>query len=446
MGKQVVKYVLIFVSSVIILFMLLVTSEWIPKSAMKNNMESSAEYMCRYPKTNGTINTAYWEHVPASFRDQYADSISLGIAWQSDPDHPFSSAMRSSYYFYNDEYYVNRSLKKAIEEDETANNEYIRYWHGNTVFIRLFHLFTDVQGMYIFHAVLLGGLFLCLLVLLWKMDLRAASISLLVAGGLAGIWFVPMTLEYTWIIIITLIVSPVALIFAKQGRWNRIGALFLVTGILTNYFDFLTTETLTLLIPLLLLIACYTKENKNQSFDHHKPPVRQTILFSVLWGIGYLGMWVMKWVIASIILGENVMPYITGHISQRLGVGESSDGTIPGAIMRNVRSLFPTCFGMIGILASIFLITILLCAWWIYRKEKIRTGYCLLYAALGALPYIRFMVMCDHSYRHYFFAYRAQVATILALGLITGEIIDGKHFRKDTEESTDALDHHAVSE
>ena len=37
------------------------------------------------------------------------------------------------------------------------------------------------------------------------------------------------------------------------------------------------------------------------------------------WAFGYVGTWISKWMISSLVLKENVMPYITEHIAERLG-------------------------------------------------------------------------------------------------------------------------------
>ena len=90
------------------------------------------------------------------------------------------------------------------------------------------------------------------------------------------------------------------------------GLLFLVAGMLTVYLDFLSTETLTLLIPLLFVLRI---REHDKCLDNGGFAIKN----AVLWLVGYAGMWASKWLIASIILKQNVMPYVTGHIEERLG-------------------------------------------------------------------------------------------------------------------------------
>ena len=69
--------------------------------------------------------------------------------------------------------------------------------------------------------------------------------------------------------------------------------LFLVTGICTSYFDFLTYPIVTLGLPLcvwLLLIP------------YHNKCIWQLVENAVFWAIGYLGMWAEKWILSSVVL------------------------------------------------------------------------------------------------------------------------------------------------
>ena len=82
---------------------------------------------------------------------------------------------------------------------------------------------------------------------------------------------------------------------------------------------------------------------------------------------------------------------------------------------------------------DVILILILLSIFYVYKKKHIRKDYVLLYAVLGLVPYIRFAVLYDHSFFHFFFTYRAQMATILAISLITRE---GVTYEKRNQQRT----------
>ena len=89
---------------------------------------------------------------------------------------------------------------------------------------------------------------------------------------------------------------------ALKEKYSWIGPFFLITGMVTVYFDFLTTETLSLLVPLLLILRVSRVQGKEWWLMAAKS--------CIAWLIGYLGMWLMKWGLASVILGIDVKPAV----------------------------------------------------------------------------------------------------------------------------------------
>ena len=67
--------------------------------------------------------------------------------------------------------------------------------------------------------------------------------------------------------------------------------LFLFSGIVTAYLDFLTAPTVTLTVPLTVLCIILTEKREKEIGKH-------LLLCAVFWFAGYAGMWSGKWVIA----------------------------------------------------------------------------------------------------------------------------------------------------
>ena len=200
--------------------------------------------------------------------------------------------------------------------------------------------------------------------------------------------------------------------------------VFLITGIITSFLDFLTTETITLLVPLLLLIA--VKNDHIDGDSQFKKYAKQNLLYSVLWGIGYSGMWISKWLIASVVLNINAFQYVSEHIKHRTvgDTGISLDGYSGGSLRRNIGCLFPLETGTFGKIIVIAMVCIAIYIAYVYRREKINTGKVLMYFVISLLPYVRYLVMYNHSYLHCFFTYRAQITTVMALVLMMNELTD----------------------
>lgn len=410
--RHALKYIVIFLLVVALLTVLLVLSACIPQSAIRENTLESARYLCE-----GELFGAVIEGVEGSKIDRYADSILLGIAWQYDSTEPLRSVMLSSYYHtkYQNE---NENLLDAVINENQANQQYLRYWHGSNVIVRPLLVILSIDEIYLLGGIVMAALTIWLLTVLCRKKFYVPALGIGLGLVLTASWFVPLSLEYTWTYLLMLAGSIVAVKLACAGKWQHMGIFFLLSGMLTNYLDFLTTETLTLLVPLLLVlwIDLHTRRQAMRSVAVNAGKA------ALMWLLGYGGMWVTKWILASLVLGENVLPYVTGHIQQRVGSGGLQ--LMLSAVVRNVKCLFPLEYGTVGMVAAIGSILILMYVGYVYRKNRINKPWIMLLLVIGAVPYVRYLVLSNHAYLHCFFTYRAQMAAIVALVMIMGELVE----------------------
>lgn len=419
--KKGLKYTAVFCIAVMILTGLLVLTAKIPRSAIKENVQKSAEYLCE-----AELFATKIEGVEGSRIDRYADSILVAIAYQYDAEHPMASVMKSAYYHteYQNE---NENLLHAVEHGLEANQQYLRYWHGSNAVLRPLLIFFELSEIYVVMGVLLVVL---ILTLLWILRKRGAYVPIigLVAGLVAtSVWFVPFSLEYIWTYLLMLLVCIVGIKLVSLEKWQYIGYLFLLSGILTNYVDFLTTETLTLLIPLLLFLWMDRRAHPEKKAKQH---FKKAGVAVISWGCGYVFMWITKWILASVVLEKNVMPYVTDHVKERMGLEHVS--YIIKAWKNNISCLFPYEYGTVGVLIGILGILIAFYLGYVYHKKNICRDMILLYGILGLIPYVRYMILLNHSYLHFFFTYRAQMAMIFAVVLILEELTDRRWLARAT--------------
>ena len=326
---------------------------------------------------------------------------------------------------------VNTSLRTSVNSHLNAETEYLRYWHGSSAVVRFLHLFLNITQIYWMHAVMIAGLFAVLVIVLLRKRLYAELAAFVLSMVMISIWFVPFCLEYTWIFLCMLISSVLGIKFAEEGKKTQLYYLFLITGMVTVYLDFLSAETLTLVVPLILILRVWRKRADNRYGCREQWGF--FLKSAGLWAIGYVGMWVSKWIIASAVLHENVMPYVKEHISDRIeGVNPAGSlvGYIVGAIMRNVKCLFPFDYGKTGaiILLAMIVVFIVLpvAADKVTIKNEIDKRIIALYLSIGGIPILRYAVLHSHSWYHASFTYRALAGTVLALCCITAEIIEWK--------------------
>lgn len=420
------KLIITFVFLIIAECLILVLVALIPNSSLQKNFQESADYLCEKQ-----VFFYANEHDKSSKIDRYADSILLNIAYNYDQSNPLSSVMSSSYYF-NIDKNENTNLKFAVYENPSPTLEYSRYWHGSIAFVRPLLTIFNIEQIYIINALLLFVLFLFLIINVYKSLGKGAAICFIVSCVMVSLWYVPMSLEYIWTLFIMFIASIICLKKINSKNSNFL-IFFFIIGNLTSFIDFLTTETLTLLMPMSLMIlynhiAGRTTDLKTESLNYIK--------FSLSWISGYALTWIAKWSLASIVLQKNVFKTAITQASFRAtGDAENVSGFAErlGAEARNISCIFP--FSLMNSNSLFFAFTFLiitLCILYLIRKEKCTTNYLLMIVAL--IPYIRFFILANHSYLHYFFTFRAQLATIFCIGLIlvygSDRVMLSKEWRK----------------
>ena len=415
--KTLLKSTLLFIISIAVFFSFKYVSALIPQSAVRENMTKSAEYLCEDDVFPMAI-----VNLKATMIDRYADSITCNIAWNLGEGETLRSIMLDEFYtsLWNEENYNFRYSIYGETAKEGELTQYMRYWHGSASVVRFLSLIMTLKGIYILNAVLLIILAVFIIIRFARKKLYDCIAGFLLGLILTSSWFVPMSLEYTWVYIIFMADMLIVMSLHDRKREDLYIYLFLASGMITCFLDFLTTETLALTMPLLLAIRLDFK-NANIKFMAKN---------ALSWGIGYVGCWISKWVIAAAVLGENVMPYITDHIAERLG---GSIGDMPqmplfafiySALMQNLTVLFPAGYGTGGVFAGVLILIAIAYFAYVYRKKEYDKSVSRSYLLIALIPYVRYIVLHNHSYIHHFFTCRAQCAVFMALIMATFHVAE----------------------
>ncbi len=443
---NIIKHVLIglalFVAAQVLFVLFMCACAKVPKEKIKNNMLTSADYLCERDVFFEII-----EGITPTTIDRYADSITLNIAWNLNEDDAVASAMRDDFlttFYFNE----NINLKASVTGEISNSHEisqYLRYWHGSAGIARFLHLFMSIKHIYILNAVIIVLLLGVLTFLFIRNKDYDIAIGFWIGMIATSSWFVPLSLEYTWVYIVMLAVTLAVYLLALKGKFTACSYVIFLGAMIVNFLDFLTAETLVLTVPLLVVIRVSSKAGKAVADGSgfvkkvFTGDTMRMILCAVSWVAGYALTWVSKWAISAVILHENIMPYVSEHISERLG-GEvpgdsiSSFGLLFGAIRRNVFSLFPIGYGAPGAVAAVIILIGMAYVAFVYRKKNPDIRQIIIYAVIGLIPYVRYLVLHNHSYIHRFFTCRAQMVTVMATVLIICELTgigkDGKLFGK----------------
>jgi hypothetical protein len=411
--RRYMVYTAVFAALLLSLYLLLVLSATIPNAAIRDNMRQSAVY-----HANANHYDITEDGIFQNITDNHADQMWLNIGWNMGYGNPFLSVLNTGYYD-GMEHGPAVGLYLSVVLGREANTGYTRYWHGTAGLLRILHIFTNI------HGVKTIGI-LCLIILIWK-TLRVLAkhgywdlgLCLLASLFWVQVWNLRLSAEYLPTFLICFGLCPAFLHLERRDDFY-LNLLAIVSGTVTAFFDFLTTETVTILIPLILVIAIRSRERRLGS---PKRVFRFLLRCGLCWILAYAGTFIVKWISVTLATGENHFLAALSSADQRIG-GTVMVGQIakkPGmvaAIAANLSVLFQgtsrTEYRQVIISLVIVAAVIIL----VYRlnqiRQKLHPGTMFL-LMLGGIVLLRYCFLANHSYKHAFFTYRALASTILAV-------------------------------
>lgn len=426
--KTILKYILIYIITVLLCVSILIITSKIPKTVIEENIKQSTKDFHTSDEVEQVVKRRDY-----TFKHPYADAMILNIVYCIDTEHPLKSSMEAKYHSERpdrkeEDKKISYDFEKMIENKEEGNTQYLRYWHGYIGIIRILLVFFDLGQIYILNAIILSVLTIILIIVLIKSKAYALITAFIVGLIMCAANVIPFCLEYTWMFYIMLITSILAVLW--KDNIKRLNTLFFITGILTCFFDFLTTEIITIIVPVLITLILRVKENKIKNF-------KQGIIFVIqsmaLWGISYICMWVTKWILASIVLKINAFDYVINDAAKRIN-GEIYAVSIKNmpwkAIERNLFTLYPlntqkNIKKLLIIPICIFIFEVI----FIRKRDLKKLWLSGLLLLISIIPYVRYAVLANHSYLHYFFTFRSQIVTVMAITLAIIYSIDVEFWR-----------------
>lgn len=412
--KKILVYIGTFLAALAVLWAALFAASCIPNELIYDNMYSSSIYYSDKEAFvyNGAVRRT---------TDNYADSILLNVAWNMNSDDPFVSCLDTRYFDGLEngvDYGENWGLFCAITGRDAPNTDYTRYWHGMAIFVRLFMLFTDVNGVKMIGMIAAYALLGLNCAILLKKRQFFASAALALSFICVHLWDIRLSMEYQPAVLVTLAVLPFFILLERRGD-DALSVLAVISGVLIAFFDFLTAETLTILIPLAVVFIIRKQEKRFGSF---RQGFITTAKCGAAWLMSYAGTFLAKWGLSSAVTGEN--KFISALSSAEIRMIGETDELSPlqqffFAPISNISTLFggegrldPLCI-LVGLFLSAAVLGVVF--YLFHDKSRFDSGFSLVMLIIALLPFIRYLVLNNHSYLHTFFTYRALAATILAV-------------------------------
>ena len=421
-----IKPIIAGVSCMLICVLLMTAVNLIPRERIQKKSEESASYLHDVELFHYTRD----DYVNSE-QDNYADAKWMGIVYSIDTKHPFTSAIWARYAQLPYEN-IDDGFFKQVNGEEDVNQTYSRYWHGAMTLIRPILVFTDLQGIRTIFGVVIVILQILILVILWRMHGYTLAGCYLLAFLAIHPWMFFKSLEYSMVFLVASEASVIMLYLLKTDRTDNAIAFFTATGVLTNFMDFLTIETLTFTIPMLFLLM-YLIEN--DVITDIATGVREMIKYGISWFAGYAGAFATKLLLVYFICGKEELNTAFTVAAER-AAGEVYIGStlssptattaqkFSGAIWHNIIALFPThAYNMSiqnTILAAGGILLFAVVMIYLFHTD-VTMPRIVLPTLLALIPYARYLALSSHSYVHYFFTYRAQLVTLVVLFYMTFE-------------------------
>ena len=301
---------------------------------------------------------------------------------------------------------------------ETHEVEYSRYWHGYLVIMKPLLLIFSFSALRLFNSVaqliLLGA---CLILMTKKSNVNLAFAFL---ASMPFMFFVSTFASFSLSICFYITMFAVLFILIMKEEKLRdtkvIASCFLVIGMLTAYFDFLTYPLVTICYPLGVCLYLNRKKIKESMAD--------LAIFSVEWGIGYIWMWASKWVISDILTDTNTIKDALSTVLSRTRTADGGDANRIKGFMAVIKANFDPYanWGFAILLAAMIIIASILI---IKNISKIKDNilYAIPFVVIALFPFIWWFLAQNHSEEHYMFSCRifaaAVFAKLCALGMLT---------------------------
>lgn len=393
-----IKTVIILCSSIVIGALLLLLVFQLPTAMMKDNVQRSTaiyDYEGVYPQ----LMAGY----KMSQLDNCTDATMLLNAI-TPPTNPCKDAML----VFRTEYYDRNPVGSLTDyvndvDQETYSVPYPRYWHGYLVVLKPLLMFFDVSDIRIINMSLQFALLLYVIWLMMHKGLNRYLLAFIIPLLMMNPIAVPLSFQFSTVSYIMLF--SVILVLHRQ-EWSFSGQMifFLVIGITTAYFDFLTFPLVGLYFPLIFMLM---REGT------WKKAVKLVIAGSVAWVIGYAGMWCGKWLIGSLITGSNILADALSRATNYTDM--EYDGQAVNflqVILKNIQVFLKWPFLLVGIGVAIYEARNLIHA---KTQHPLSALQCIPFLIIAFTPLCWYIMTGTHSYEHYWFTYRELCVSIFAV-------------------------------
>lgn len=400
--------ILCIVSSVVVGTLLMILVYCLPTDKIRTNVLHSV-YI--YSAENDFYD---WATGKAGTKlDNFSDALMMNVASYEGTGNVIKDAMNNAYISYPGKSQTAALLLSAVlgDTDSDVVINYSRYWHGYLVWLKPMMQFATKADIRMLSMYVQITLLILVMIELYKKDKYRLIVPFLLAILCINPISMALCMQLGHVYYITL-VGALVLLKKKLYDTDKYWHVFLWIGICTAFLDLTTSPLVGLGINLVLLLVL-----KDMTW---KKNLARIVLSSLSWGIGYLGMWAGKWIVGSVLTGENVLKDAIETVLYRAAGDSMQEAQIDSSsafdvIMYNVDQMLNTPIVWGGAVALLGLVVLIIAG---KVEIKINQNRIVALAVVAAYPVGWYCIFKNHSAIHSWMTYRNLAISVFALALM----------------------------
>lgn len=410
--------VLILITAPIIGLLLLLLVHLLPTETMRQNLHWSMDMITAEFRDELVV-----DGYRSTLTGNFTDCLMLENAVYSNDEH---SVLEQVLHMYRSEsnnvegqyseWEPGRSLKDYLEGvPQPCEVEYGRYWHGYLIVLKPLLIFTSFNTLRLLNSALqLIGIGFVVIGFTRK---KAEPLATAFLISLPFMFFISTFASLSLSICLYLLVFALL----AQLKWDDIlyerkiyYIFFLLTGITTAYFDFLTYPLITLAFPLCVYLYFHGESLKER--------VIKSLLFCIEWSIGYVGMWASKWILCDLLTDSSTIQDAFATLLLRTQSADSGSGGLIGVLKLNLSPFMNRCYLLLALIIIIVGVIFFFKNGIKNSLKNVKTA--LPYFGIALLPFLWYPATQNHSLQHWPYTCRIISITVFA-GILTIHHITG---------------------
>lgn len=400
--KETCKTIVALILGLMAATILMLLINLLPEKAMKQHITESVKVMEQ--------EQDYHEVIPgmiSSRLDNFTDSIMLVSSAHKAETGLIDRTMNGYRVIYEGKTPSETLAAYGTGEEGYSVSPYSRYWHGYQVILKPLLLFFNYQEIRYLNMCLQFLLIIGIVMEMIKKKMGIYIFPYMVMLFSLMPFSIGLSLQFSSVFYITNIAVYVLLKWFEIIKEKKNFFLFfLIVGMLTSFIDLLTYPLVTLGIPLVFYFLLM--EKKTLLYN-----IIKTVKYSIIWAIGYIGMWSGKWVIGSILLRKNIITDAIDALLNRTS-SETADASFThwSVIEKNADAMFSMSVKLLFLGTLLILLVVLICKAVRDRKNYFGNWH---YLLIACMPIAWYIVAANHSYMHFWFTYRELSILIFAV-------------------------------